>query len=461
MKKTTLPLFVLSAMALGLASCSINQFMPSSSAEGNSGSDGSDSQVTSQAGPETSNSGAYETSISMQSADVFPAEAFNAFLTEHSIQEQIPTFEAPSFQYVVGVDQGVDYIYVEGLYADEATALEKETSYSAAITEVGFEVLDMKELFGTLIAVTSDDNLTVMFGAVDNAFALQVSYGIPEEESGSWDSDIDWSQESIEYLSEFPADELAAFLATYDITIQIPSFDAPIYGGGLFEDGGMEGYEIYGNYETLEAAQQVMEDYAVACGKAGFIVEEGEDEYGKLYSIADPDNLVDIEAYADEDEDGPYFCIDVYPMVAFTPELDGSVISFADEQMLTTKDGKKSIWTGEGFTFTVEKGQSTLEVGNKNYFSNPLRLYDKQMIIVESLEPMDTINFLVNTEAAKSTVEKLTGSTASVGTWDNDGDLVSLTLPAETTKVTITLDGTASSQVHLDAMSVVPFAQPE
>ena len=461
MKKTNLPLFVLSAMALGLASCSINQFMPSSSAEGYSGSDGSGSQATSQAGPETSDSGASEMSISMQSADAFPAEAFNAFLTEHSIQEQIPAFEAPSFQYFVGVEQGVDYIYVEGIYADEATALEKETSYSEAITEAGFEVYDMKEFFGAIIAMSSDANLSVMFGAVDNVFGLQVSYGIPEEESGSWDSDIDWSEGSSEYLSEFPADELAAFLASYDITIQIPSFEAPVYGGGLFEDGGMEGYEIYGNYETLEAAQQAMEDYAVICEEAGFIVEEGEDEYGKLYFIADPDNLINIEAYADEDEEAPYFCIDIYPISALTPQLDGSVISFLDEQQLTTKDAKKSIWTGEGFTFTVEKGQSGTEVGNKNFFSDPLRLYTNQIIIVESLEPMDTVYFLVNSEAAKSTAEKLTGSTASVGTWDNDGDLVSLTLPAETTKVTITLDGSASSQVHFDAMSVVPLVQPE
>lgn len=54
----------------------------------------------------------------------------------------------------------------------------------------------------------------------------------------------------------------------------------------------------------------------------------------------------------------------------------------ADETYIQEKNADSTTWIKDDYTVTVTKGSSSTGVGNTNYFSNPLRLYNGQHVVI-------------------------------------------------------------------------------
>lgn len=57
-------------------------------------------------------------------------------------------------------------------------------------------------------------------------------------------------------------------------------------------------------------------------------------------------------------------------------------LTFADETYIQEKNADSTTWIKDDYTVTATKGSSSTGVGNGDYFSNPLRLYNGQHVVI-------------------------------------------------------------------------------
>ncbi len=131
------------------------------------------------------------------------------------------------------------------------------------------------------------------------------------------------------------------------------------------------------------------------------------------------------------------------------PEGIPSVIDFATEDQITKRDALQSIWTTEsGVTMTIDKGASTVNVGNLTtqnevgYFTNPLRIYAGQVVTFTVPAEVQINAVLLETAGAwekGDSVLAVTNSAPETVDFIAEGDNVLFTLFSPSNTLTFSL----------------------
>ena len=134
-------------------------------------------------------------------------------------------------------------------------------------------------------------------------------------------------------------------------------------------------YEDYGLCIELANADETYEEtYKATLVAAGFTVSF--DSSSDAYVGVDPTGKVEVMFYLYDDK----FEIQIYDYVPVV--VKENELTFADETYIQEKNADSTTWIKDDYTVTVTKGSSSTGVGNTNYFSNPLRLYNGQHVVI-------------------------------------------------------------------------------
>lgn len=134
-------------------------------------------------------------------------------------------------------------------------------------------------------------------------------------------------------------------------------------------------YEDYGLCIELANADETYEEtYKATLIAAGFTVSF--DSSSDAYVGVDPTGKVEVMFYLYDDK----FEIQIYDYVPVV--VKENELTFADETYIQEKNADSTTWIKDDYTVTVTKGSSSTGVGNTNYFSNPLRLYNGQHVVI-------------------------------------------------------------------------------
>lgn len=113
-----------------------------------------------------------------------------------------------------------------------------------------------------------------------------------------------------------------------------------------------------------------------------------------------------------------------------------------ETQISGAKDAQLTTWAAGDVTMKVEKGTSTVNVGNiitndpRQYFSNPLRIYAAQVLTFTAPTNIEQIVFTTDAAHA-STIDTLTGSLTG-GSFTVSGNVVTLALTTPATSYSLT-----------------------
>lgn len=150
-------------------------------------------------------------------------------------------------------------------------------------------------------------------------------------------------------------------------------------------------------------------------------------------------------AFYDSIGDGALFVLITDGSYEEEAPVSTNTITFENESCLKTKTDTLAIWECEAGTFKVEKGSSSINVGNSTFYSNPLRIYAGQTITISVNEGYDvsSIEFDINKNASNLDVS-WSGATISI-----DGNKATLTFDENSS----TASATVKEQVRLNSIS--------
>lgn len=120
------------------------------------------------------------------------------------------------------------------------------------------------------------------------------------------------SNESSSAKAEFPAAQVASFLADFGVEVTIPAYEASNYDYAVDDEFGC--YTISSTFETSEEADALVLGYADILSKAGFAVTADTEEGSVYYTAFDADELVEIVFYNLSEQ--KMFVMDIYALVS-------------------------------------------------------------------------------------------------------------------------------------------------
>lgn len=204
-------------------------------------------------------------------------------------------------------------------------------------------------------------------------------------------------------------------------------------------------------------------EYITILQAAGYSI--GQDTEFPDYKVAtNATNNITVEFYFDPAVDEVPAIFYVFISVA-TLEIPGPnqptnpetavYFDFTIENQMTESSVNKAVWDSAGSTFMIEKGTSTVNVGNQNptpYFSNPLRIYAGQVVtIVSSLgATIEQVEFVVDLEVHPSSEEALLNSAPASITTAIAGNTIIFISSASSDTITFT----ASAQFRLYGLTI-------
>ena len=113
-----------------------------------------------------------------------------------------------------------------------------------------------------------------------------------------------------------------------------------------------------------------------------------------------------------------------------------NTITFENESCLKTKTEALAIWECEAGTFKVEKGSSSINVGNFTYYSNPLRIYTGQTITISANEDYNVSSVEIDINKSASSLDvSWSGATIVI-----DGNKATLTFDENSSTASATLN---------------------
>ena len=232
---------------------------------------------------------------------------------------------------------------------------------------------------------------------------------------------------------EWPAEEIAAYAEYTGLYDGIPAFEgATAYVHYVSSYWGILYYSVV---ECYGVSREESETYADTLTAAGYVYDAEYESYvlgGYEVYFEYSEGVLYITAYNLGEEESESTPGEDWGKGWVAPEAGSGVFNFADEAQITKKDAEQSIWTAEGVTFTVDKGESTVGVGNptpeKSFYSNPLRLYTDQVVTISSAKPFTTLEFYA-VEEGKASIFNLTDlDEPEDGLWDVDWEKETVTL---------------------------------
>ena len=351
----------------------------------------------------------------------WPGEDISAHLVELGLENPttVPSFEAD----IYSIEKDEELYYTIQVVYDEAQTNSPSAAYAKTLTDAGWSVTSEEGEDITFYTAFDakhevviefnyyDDDTFADWGLEFHVFTVKISY---------WQAVLDYG---LEFVESWPSAALADFIL--DETVIVPAAHGTEYGIGGDD-----------SYQLVRVKGMALEDYLALL--TGWTITTEEEHVTAVNSATDPTVSLGIsEEYG-------------YLWIYVTNVPREQIFDFSDESQLVTKDAQKSVWSGIRATFTVEKGNSAQNVGNGNYFANPLRIYKDQVITIETVNdnPIEFIEFECNGQDYATAFEKATFSTGRVR-----ADSATLTWFPESEDVT-SLTITLSAQVRLEAIRI-------
>ncbi len=325
---------------------------------------------------------------------------------------ELPSPEADSYE----IDDYTEYGYGYFIYAylDSETI---EEDYKAKLEALKF-------------TVTYDED-EEMYLATSESDEVQVGFYYNET-----DSYLTIIVLVVEKPVAWPSEEIATL---FDGAI-VPSF--PGVDDYYIDDTNIEeyGYTIYFDASNLTDAETTYENTLT---EAGFTIEYDEDlECNLAYSA---DGKIVVGAY----QFGETFYIQISEVEEFV--IEANVLDFSTAELITKKDADESIWENGEYKMVVTKGSSSQGVGNNQYYSDPLRLYKGQHVVLTwGSNEVTSITINCNLEGSKSKIENainFIGGTATI----KDNAII-ITLDEGATEVSFDIGSVNSTQLHIDSI---------
>lgn len=337
----------------------------------------------------------------------------------------LPSFGISEYEFEGSVEE--EYFEAYGLAGEVDIKV-----YGKALGELGFDVTYSQE----------GEALEAMKFEEDYSYAYVSVELYDSEDETTVDIYGAWFQSS----KEWPAEEIAAYADYTGLVNGIPAFE----GAKAYVHYVSSFYDLfyYSVVECYGVASEQAETYGDTLLGAGYVYDADYGSYtlgGCEISVLYEEGVLYISAYdlgEEEEESTPG---EDWGQGWVAPEAGSGVFNFEDEAQITKKDPIQSIWTAGEVTFTVDKGESTVSVGNptpeKSFYSNPLRLYTDQVVTIESEKPFSTIEFYA-VEDNKASIFNLTDlDEPEGGLWDVDWEkeCVTLTFEEAVTSTSFTL----------------------
>ncbi|OQC10625.1 MAG: hypothetical protein BWX74_00545 [Tenericutes bacterium ADurb.Bin087] len=201
-------------------------------------------------------------------------------------------------------------------------------------------------------------------------------------------------------------------------------------------------------------------EYSTILEAVNFVVSN--DETDGYHIALNTTETIQVDYFYNFDDfdypDGMFIFIEALDKGAL-PEGIATTFDFATENQITKRDANQSIWTEASITMTIDKGASTVNVGNltpqneTGYFTNPLRIYAAQIVTFDVQAGGQINGFIFETAGLwekGDSVSALVNSLPVDANYSVDGDNVILNLEAPTSTYAITL----SAQSRLNKISV-------
>ena len=164
----------------------------------------------------------------------------------------------------------------------------------------------------TLLASCAGPNSSAA-SSTDSSVDSNASVEGPTYDSdNSTEGSKDVSSDSGSTKAEFPAAQVASFLADFGVEVVVPAYVASNYEYAVDDDYGC--YTISSTFETSEEAGVLVLDYADILSKAGFAVATDTEEGFAYYTAFDADELVEIVFYSLSEQ--KMFVMDIYALVS-------------------------------------------------------------------------------------------------------------------------------------------------
>lgn len=151
----------------------------------------------------------------------------------------------------------------------------------------------------------------------------------------------------------------------------------------------------------------------------------------------DVNKIVSVDVYIDTNG---YFTIDIYKYLGEDEPIviEDNELVFLDESLLTIKDGQESVWENGEYKLVVKKGTSAQNVGNNEFFSNPLRLYSGQ---IATLTWGSKTVSSINIEVTLDNKSKMENAAVTGGEVTISGNILTITPNTGVSEITLTMSG--------------------
>lgn len=345
-----------------------------------------------------------EKDIILNESEIWPIDEIKTITTE-----TIPSFSLSEGKYSYYYPE--TGIVIAGIVAEDITK-----AYEESLKTYGF-----------LFDIDMDTYSVYAYNWIENTY-VEYQY---DEESKTFTIAIGPMQASYDSLDKtFPTEEIKALLG--EDASEVPAF--PIGDGDEYKVY-LSNEDIY--FEAIDKDSSIVESYKATLQAAGYTISEKEGETIAISAKEDVKLLF-------ESGDGLF----TLTVTKYTPVADGE-FDFTNENLLEAEDDECSVWNTKTVTFQVEKGTSSTNVGNDQYFYNPLRIYIGQVITISTTEgTLKECTFITSGNKYSDAIAKatVTGGTAESYT----GNSIKIICDENATSITITLN----AQTRLTGLTV-------
>ena len=236
----------------------------------------------------------------------------------------------------------------------------------------------------------------------------------------------------------FPFKQLNDYLSEYGVTVPGLVSNAEWHFTTDVDEYGPYALAMTEDDDTTLAVENAYLD--VATKDPNWInMNEDYDEYGYIFD--DVTGSAELQFFT---MDGIFYLY-AFPLEG-EYESDVNGFDFTTEDQITSKSDSSATWVYEDITMTVTKGKATVNVGNGDKYSSPLRLYANQVVTFTwtgATPSCFAVKVDMSVDNTKSTVaagsDTSTGFSITGGTVTTEGEMIYYTPTGTTKSLSVTI----------------------
>ena len=361
----------------------------------------------------------------------FPSDVVAEFIDFYGLSYEVPAIESGNpWTYEAGEDTiyGYAIMFLDTVDEGEIGVDSLEDQYLTVLGNLGIEVIDeYYDYFGYMVT-DEDTGDTFYFYTNEGYFTIEL-YG-PAYYEGEKVSEV------------FPVNALKNYLTLSGLETDVPSITSEYewkYGTYEDEEDGSTYFQVGTKDYGTPGVDAIEDAYSKVLTADGWTIDDSSYDEDGYYALKGDVELL----YFSYDEE---FWLTVYAytgdVLPEPSELNPYCMDLSTEDNITGgKNANVTVWSTGLFNMTVAKGSSGTAVGNGTFFSDPLRLYDKQVVSFSWSEEAPVAIVIEAVEDGKAKVQNLLNSAIVGASIDHEDEFVTLTLNDDAEEVVITISG--------------------